>query len=102
MDKIFLKDADGMPQFGCTSCYKCSSIFGKSLCKIKNRGSKKLGFMQFGEFYKRLIRNVKKWSGDYYAEDIDEAHFKVIMTYYYPRGGHQEQEVGIVEVSCVD
>lgn len=38
MDKIFLKDADGTPQFGCTSCYKCSSIFGKSLCKIKNRG----------------------------------------------------------------
>ncbi len=55
---------------------------------MQNRGSKKLGFMQFGEFYKRLIRNVKKWSGDYYAEDIDEAHFKVIMTYYYPRGGH--------------
>ncbi len=69
---------------------------------MQNRGSKKLGFMQFGEFYKRLIRNVKKWSGDYYVEDIDEAHFKVIMTYYYPRGGHQEQEVGIVEVSCVD
>lgn len=24
---------------------------------MQNRGSKKLGFMQFGEFYKRLIRN---------------------------------------------
>lgn len=38
MDKIFLKISDGTPQFGCTSCYKCSSIFGKSLCEIKNRG----------------------------------------------------------------
>ena len=144
---------------------------------MQNRGSKKLGFMQFGEFYKRLIRNgveitmqkldikindnkekyleykgtvlayehtQKEQYGEYdvvdmspaaragftqradifnigaftaqvisdsdnqandisfYAEDIDEAHFKVIMTYYYPRGGHQEQEVGVVEVSCVD
>ena len=144
---------------------------------MQNRGSKKLGFMQFGEFYKRLIRNgveitmqkldikindnkekyleykgtvlayehtQKEQYGEYdmfdmspaaragftqradifnigaftaqvisdsdnqandisfYAEDIDEAHFKVIMTYYDPRGGHQEQEVGVVEVSCVD
>ena len=38
MEKIFLTNTDGTPQFGCSSCYKCNSIFGKSLCEVKNRG----------------------------------------------------------------
>lgn len=38
MEKIYLSNSDGIPQFGCTKCHNCNSIFGKSLCKIKNRG----------------------------------------------------------------
>lgn len=57
-----------------------------------------------GAFTAQVISDSDNQANDisFYAEDIDEAYFKVIMTYYYPRGGHQEQEVGIVEVSCVD
>ena len=38
MEKIFITNTEGTPQFGCSLCYKCNSIFGKSLCKVKNRG----------------------------------------------------------------
>lgn len=38
MIKIDLKIDQGVPQYGCSSCYNCKSEFGKSLCEIKNRG----------------------------------------------------------------
>lgn len=38
MESIYLKNNEGIPQYGCSACYKCNSIFGKSLCEAKNRG----------------------------------------------------------------
>ena len=38
MIELDLKLDQGIPQFGCSSCRNCQSIFGKSLCSIKNRG----------------------------------------------------------------
>ncbi|MBP3915193.1 MULTISPECIES: hypothetical protein [unclassified Clostridium] len=38
MGKIFLSNTNGIPQIGCSTCYECNSIFGKSLCEVKKRG----------------------------------------------------------------
>ncbi len=38
MVKIDLKVNQGSPQYSCSSCSDCQSVFGKSLCSIKNRG----------------------------------------------------------------
>jgi len=38
MTKIYLKLDKGVPQYACSSCSNCRSLFGKSLCSIKNRG----------------------------------------------------------------
>ena len=38
MIEINFKLDNGIPQYGCTACSKCESVFGKSLCKVKNRG----------------------------------------------------------------
>ncbi|NMM64980.1 hypothetical protein HBE96_20530 [Clostridium sp. P21] len=38
MVKINLKLNQGSPQYSCSSCMDCQSVFGKSLCSIKNRG----------------------------------------------------------------
>ena len=38
MVKVQLKFDQGNPQYDCSSCCNCQSIFGKSLCSIKNRG----------------------------------------------------------------
>lgn len=38
MIKVNVNLDKGVPQYACTSCSKCTSIYGKSLCKIKNRG----------------------------------------------------------------
>lgn len=36
--KIELKYDHGIPQYACNSCGSCSSVFGRSLCAVKNRG----------------------------------------------------------------
>lgn len=38
MGNLYLSVDMGVPQIGCTDCSKCSSLMGKSLCSIKNRG----------------------------------------------------------------
>lgn len=38
MGNIYIDSDMGVPQIGCTDCRKCSSIIGRSLCKITNRG----------------------------------------------------------------
>ncbi|PJI08644.1 MULTISPECIES: hypothetical protein [Clostridium] len=38
MDRICLKLYDGTPQYVCTACRHCTSTYGKSMCKVKNRG----------------------------------------------------------------
>lgn len=38
MAKIYLKLDQGVPQYVCSSCSSCHSVFGRSLCSIKNRG----------------------------------------------------------------
>lgn len=38
MVKIYLKFDQDIPQYACSSCSNCSSVFGKSLCSIKDRG----------------------------------------------------------------
>lgn len=38
LESIYLNFNDGVPQLGCTLCGKCNTLFGKSLCHIKNRG----------------------------------------------------------------
>ncbi|MBD7912583.1 hypothetical protein [Clostridium cibarium] len=38
MIKIDLKIDQGIPQYSCNSCGNCQSVFGVSLCNIKNRG----------------------------------------------------------------
>ena len=38
MIELNLKIDQGTPQYSCNSCYNCQSSWGKSLCKIKNRG----------------------------------------------------------------
>lgn len=38
MVKVHLKFDQGIPQYACSSCNNCYSVFGKSLCSIKNRG----------------------------------------------------------------
>lgn len=38
MVKIELKFAAGIPQYTCSSCGRCGSVFARSLCAIKNRG----------------------------------------------------------------
>lgn len=38
MERIYLKFDRGIPQYACTSCSSCRSVFGISLCSIKNRG----------------------------------------------------------------
>lgn len=38
MVQIYLKFDQGVPQFACSSCSSCSSVYGKSLCSIKDRG----------------------------------------------------------------
>ncbi len=38
MGNIFIFFDMGVPQIGCTDCFNCKSIMGKSLCDIKNRG----------------------------------------------------------------
>lgn len=38
MIKIDLEIDQGIPQYGCSSCWNCQSVFGKSLCSIENRG----------------------------------------------------------------
>lgn len=36
-------------------------------------------------------------SFEFYAEDIDDESFKIIMKYYLPRGGRHEVEVGYIK-----
>lgn len=38
MITVELKLDEGIPQYDCSSCRNCQSVFGKSLCSIKNRG----------------------------------------------------------------
>ncbi|MCR4945047.1 MAG: hypothetical protein K5986_11565 [Clostridium sp.] len=38
MDKIKLVDDCNVPQYNCSSCYKCTSIVGTSMTFVKNRG----------------------------------------------------------------
>ncbi|URZ03159.1 hypothetical protein [Clostridium felsineum] len=38
MIKLYLKLDQGTPQYVCSSCGNCHSTFGKSMCKIKDRG----------------------------------------------------------------
>lgn len=38
MIKLDLKLDQGIPQYSCSSCRNCKSVFGNSLCSIKNRG----------------------------------------------------------------
>ncbi|EKQ55908.1 MULTISPECIES: hypothetical protein [unclassified Clostridium] len=38
MVEVKLKLDKGTPQYSCNSCSNCKSVFGKSLCSIKNRG----------------------------------------------------------------
>lgn len=38
MDKVFVTFDQDTPRYACTFCYHCQSIWGKSLCHIKNRG----------------------------------------------------------------
>ncbi len=38
MVEVNLKFDQGIPQYGCNSCNDCQSVFGKSLCSVKNRG----------------------------------------------------------------
>ncbi|WZL74290.1 hypothetical protein QBE52_06010 [Clostridiaceae bacterium 35-E11] len=38
MDKVFVAFDQDIPRYACTFCYHCQSIWGKSLCTIKNRG----------------------------------------------------------------
>lgn len=35
---LYVAFHDNIPQYGCGYCNNCSSLFGTSLCKIKNRG----------------------------------------------------------------
>ena len=38
MISLYLKLDEGVPQYICSSCGNCHSVFGRSLCSIKNRG----------------------------------------------------------------
>lgn len=38
MIEINLELVEGTPQYSCNKCCSCNSVFGKSLCKVKNRG----------------------------------------------------------------
>lgn len=38
MVRLYVNFQDNVPQYHCTACSACTSTFGKSLCKIKNRG----------------------------------------------------------------
>ena len=38
MVKINIKFDQGIPQYACNYCENCNSVFGRSLCSIKNRG----------------------------------------------------------------
>ena len=38
MERICFSNNEGIPQYSCSTCYRCNSIFGKSLCEIKKRG----------------------------------------------------------------
>ncbi|KHD36740.1 hypothetical protein NL50_09480 [Clostridium acetobutylicum] len=38
MVKVCLKLDHGTPQYACSSCSNCHSVYGKSMCKIKSRG----------------------------------------------------------------
>lgn len=38
MRKIYVETDHNVPRYACTDCSTCSSLIGKSLCKVKNRG----------------------------------------------------------------
>lgn len=38
MAKIYVDFDNGIPRYACNSCSSCNSLFGVSLCHIKNRG----------------------------------------------------------------
>lgn len=38
MESLYADFDENVPRYVCTSCAKCSSLFGQSLCKVKNRG----------------------------------------------------------------
>jgi len=38
MGKVYVEYDDGVARYVCTSCHRCTSLYGTSLCKIKNRG----------------------------------------------------------------
>lgn len=38
MGKIYVETDFNVPRYACTDCSTCSSLIGKSLCRVKNRG----------------------------------------------------------------
>ena len=57
MGKIYTELDEGTPRYGCSDCSSCSSIIGKSLCKVKNRGC----CWYFPKFYLYDIQKMSKF-----------------------------------------
>lgn len=90
MIKIDLKLDQGIPQYGCSSCSNCQSIFGKSLCSVKNRGC----CWYFPKFtLYEIHKMVKGKNGLETLKDILSLP-KVKIYYYYIHAKGYFDEVG--------
>lgn len=56
MKKIYTDLDEGTPRYICSGCSNCSSVIGKSLCKVKNRGC----CWYFPKFYLYDIQKMSK------------------------------------------
>lgn len=79
MGKVFVDEDCGVPQLGCTDCGKCSSLMGRSLCSIKDRGC----CHYFPEFNLAEIHRIVKLPGGMDVLDIILGHPGATVYNYY-------------------
>lgn len=63
-------------------------------------GSEMADDFEIGDFRLRVISDTdnEAYRFEYWARDIDETHFEVVLIYYLSRGGEQQRIVGRVAV----
>lgn len=59
-------------------------------------GSEMADDFEIGDFKFQVISDTDNEAShfEYWARDVDEAHFEIVLTYYLSRGGAQERVVG--------
>lgn len=88
MEKIYLRLDQGVPQFACTTCSNCHSIYGRSLCSINNRGC----CWYFPKLTLHEIHKMtKSWEGLNILDSIRKLPSLRIYNYYIHAKGNFDE-----------